>query len=268
MKKILILLFSVLMFNQIFSMEKEEHIHAEQHQQCFYKWSDLPEELKTEILKQYVYDLIKNRKSVNDLTKQIVNLKIINKNIKNALDKLFENKYILELSEEINASSESPISSLHLAQALLKESFVSFKDYLTKVKGRDNFDELGHTLLSHLILGTTSIDQLKKFIRNGANLNVQIGDGYSGLMLAASDGDFNIVKVLINGGADINIQDKNGFTPLIAAARQKHGYIVKALIDAGAKIEIQTKEGKTTYDYACESNNLEIQELLKSAVSY
>ena len=66
------------------------------------------------------------------------------------------------------------------------------------------------------------------------------------LMVAADNGEDDIVKVLIDHGADVNITDDDNWTPLIWAAEQGYLPIVKTLLSA-PQIDINAKRinGKT-----------------------
>lgn len=54
--------------------------------------------------------------------------------------------------------------------------------------------------------------------------------GQTALMLGASHGRLDTVKLLIEAGADVNIQDEDGSTSLMCAAEHGHGDIVKYLL--------------------------------------
>ncbi len=62
---------------------------------------------------------------------------------------------------------------------------------------------------------------LTKFIPSDYDVNVQIEDGFTPLMLAASLGNLEIVKRLVEAGADVNQIDVYGTSPLMFAADQR-----------------------------------------------
>ncbi len=72
------------------------------------------------------------------------------------------------------------------------------------------------------------IDILKNYIKNGGDVNVQEGDGWSALHYAAMKGNIEIVKFLLANGADKSLKTKSGITAL-SLARGKHPEIEKLL---------------------------------------
>ncbi|CAB4135840.1 ANK domain containing protein [uncultured Caudovirales phage] len=75
------------------------------------------------------------------------------------------------------------------------------------------------------------IKEIKKAIKEGADVNIQDDYGWTALMQASKRGYFEIAELLLEAGADRNIKDKWGITALmIAIHRQKK--IAKLLLDA------------------------------------
>ena len=72
-------------------------------------------------------------------------------------------------------------------------------------------------------------------------------------MIFRSQDQPDIVKLLINSGADIDAQDKKRWTPLMIAAMNGNFEVVKTLTKGGANKGIEDIEGKTARDHAIES---------------
>ncbi|MCE2688205.1 MAG: ankyrin repeat domain-containing protein [Rickettsiales bacterium] len=72
----------------------------------------------------------------------------------------------------------------------------------------------------------------------------------------------NEIKKFIAEGGDVNLRDEWGLTPLIAATLCNDPAIVKILLRAGAKLDLQNNEGKTALDIAKEYDYQKIIELL------
>ena len=87
------------------------------------------------------------------------------------------------------------------------------------------------------------------------------------LMMAASCGYTNKVKILICAGADVNAKETYGETALMHAAQYGHVGVAQALLDAGADINAKDTYGKTVlmHGASCESGNTKIVDLLIAA---
>ena len=84
------------------------------------------------------------------------------------------------------------------------------------------------------------------------------------LHIAAIWGDTEMIEVFLDAGADINSEGENSFTPLHYAIEQDKIDAAKLLIAHGA--DLHRKEsmfGKSAFDFITESENPQIQALLK-----
>ena len=70
----------------------------------------------------------------------------------------------------------------------------------------------------------------------GADVNAATSSGDSALIGAAGGGHTEIVQALIAAGADVNVANSSGDSALIGAAGGGHTEIVQALIAAGADV--------------------------------
>lgn len=78
-------------------------------------------------------------------------------------------------------------------------------------------------------------ENLKKLIRNGADVNAKDSTGRTALMRAAELGQTENVEILIDAGADIHAKDNKEWTALMYAEWDDHTDIIKLLKDAGEK---------------------------------
>ncbi|WP_430364958.1 ankyrin repeat domain-containing protein [Trinickia sp. NRRL B-1857] len=90
-------------------------------------------------------------------------------------------------------------------------------------------------------------DLVKALIEKGAEVNKQ---GWAPLHYAASNGHDDIVKILLDNSAYIDAGSPNGTTPLMMAARGNHLSTVKVLLDGGADSRVKNQLGLTALDFA------------------
>ena len=90
-------------------------------------------------------------------------------------------------------------------------------------------------------------DLVKALIDKGAEVNKK---GWAPLHYAAANGHDDIVKLLLDSSAYIDAGSPNGTTPLMMAARGNHISTVKVLLDAGADSRIKNQLGLTALDFA------------------
>ena len=79
-------------------------------------------------------------------------------------------------------------------------------------------------------------------------------------------GHLECAKALLGAGADINKLMNDGHTPLMVAANNGNIEVVRELLKRGAKKELKNQHGDTAYDYAhkyASSNKEEIKALLR-----
>jgi uncharacterized protein len=135
------------------------------------------------------------------------------------------------------------------------------------------------------------------FLDGGISVNEQIDpDRETALIVAATQGDLSIVKLLLERKADPNISDKNGFTPFYRALGLKHDDIadllamqpnlnlnqrglkrvtllityasrdrediVKSLIERGADVTLRDDDDDTALHLAAQNGNVNLTKLL------
>ncbi len=117
-----------------------------------------------------------------------------------------------------------------------------------------------------------SIEDVKKAIANGANVNAMAFRSYGALVRAPLDqaaggGRKDIVQLLIAKGANVNTKTDEGSTPLHSAAANEHENIAELLIAKGADVNAKKKNGLTPLHLATGSGwqgGYEIAKLLIS----
>ena len=123
------------------------------------------------------------------------------------------------------------------------------------------FPPLSHAIQTH------DITSFRILIDSGADVNEpsqNTTNSYNTpLMIAAWEGQLEMVKGLVENDACLNQQDKkNGFTALIKAVFRNRDDIVRFLLEAGADRTISSYERKRAEDYARDNRNMKILSML------
>lgn len=116
--------------------------------------------------------------------------------------------------------------------------------------GFDDSGALGDGGTTPLMMAAHNGDaeEVKGYIKNGANLDAQDLYGWTALRYAVRADKVKAAKALIEGGADMNIASKSGRTPLMSAASNGIADMVKLLLDSGADPKVKNKGGYTAYE--------------------
>ncbi|MCP5071120.1 MAG: hypothetical protein GY946_31540 [bacterium] len=102
---------------------------------------------------------------------------------------------------------------------------------------------------------------LRLLIDQGAQVNGN-AKAAAPIILAAGQGNEQVVKLLLGAGADVNaVNPTNGFTPLHRAIISGPS-MVKLLLDAGAKPGVPNQAGMTPRDIARDAGQQELVDLL------
>ena len=110
-----------------------------------------------------------------------------------------------------------------------------------------NKDENGGTALM-MAAREGNVDIVKALLAAGADIGAKDNDGDAALVWAVEEGRADIVEMLLAAGADINAQNEDGETALVLAIGAGDVDVVKLLLDAGADIHVKDKDGDTARD--------------------
>ena len=106
------------------------------------------------------------------------------------------------------------------------------------------------------------VDQVRKLIAAGSDVNAPEADGSSALLWAAYQSSPELVSMLLEAGADANAANAFGVTPLLQAARYGDAATIGALLKGGADIAKATREGETPLHAAARAGGVEAVKLL------
>ena len=124
-------------------------------------------------------------------------------------------------------------------------------------------DEIGMTPLMQAAWFNQNPEVIKVLLEAGAEINTRTENGMTPLFWAAwLNENPEVIKVLLEAGTNVDARDKWGSTPLMQAAGwNENPEVIKVLLEAGADGKIWCKNGKTTFDYAKENEHLQNTEV-------
>ncbi|KAM5263200.1 kinase D-interacting substrate of 220 kDa isoform 2-T2 [Ctenodactylus gundi] len=109
-----------------------------------------------------------------------------------------------------------------------------------------------------------NIPALKALLEKCKDVDERNECGQTPLMIAAEQGNLEIVKELIKNGANCNLEDLDNWTALISASKEGHVHIVEELLKCGVNLEHRDMGGWTALMWACYKGRTEVVELLLS----
>ena len=83
------------------------------------------------------------------------------------------------------------------------------------------------------------------------------GGALTALVYAARTGDIDAARALLEGGADVNQTTRYGWSPLLAATQNENYQMAKFLIEHGANVNLANKGGWTPLYLAVDNRNIE-----------
>ena len=119
--------------------------------------------------------------------------------------------------------------------AVAKNNITGIETYLDKATDIDYRGTNGKTALM-IAAREGNKDLVDLLIERGADINAKnINDG-TPLMFAAINGNPEIISMLIDAGAEANATGTNGWGALMVAVAKGHHYSAQLLLDAGADV--------------------------------
>ena len=219
------------------------------------------------------------------LNEQLLNVVLSDKDSEEA--KLKKVKYLVRLGASVNQKVNGK-NLLRIAREkgykeienVIKESLVkSFEKLLEGDKFDRVLDECGYANEHKVVVSKEKAINLgKKFwgydgklksakeievlIQQGADVDVQVNNGWTALICASSEGYNEIVQLLLEGGADVKHKDDDGWTALIRASYFGHKEAVEMLLQNGADVNQKNNNGQTALILASREGHKEAVEVL------
>jgi ankyrin repeat protein len=111
---------------------------------------------------------------------------------------------------------------------------------------------------------TDDLPELRKLIKEHADVNAPATDGSSALLWAAFHSDAEMAKALLASGAWVDTPNHYGVTPLLQASRNGDVEVMRALLEAGADPTRWHSEGETPLMAASRTGRVDAVQLLLS----
>ena len=111
-----------------------------------------------------------------------------------------------------------------------------------------------------------NLEEIRRLLKDGADPNAGIDDGWTALMEAANIGDKETFLLLIDKKREVDKQKSYGWTALMEAAHRGHSEIVDLLIREGADPNLRLNSDWTALSAAKESGNSETIRLLEKEI--
>lgn len=112
----------------------------------------------------------------------------------------------------------------------------------TLINARDN---ASGDMALHIVVRRSDASWLGFLLQEGANANVRDGDGATPLLLSATSGFDDGVRILLAVNAQVDLANRLGETPLLKAVQTRNTGIARMLLDAKANPDATDNSGNT-----------------------
>ncbi|VAW58181.1 hypothetical protein MNBD_GAMMA11-1036 [hydrothermal vent metagenome] len=153
-----------------------------------------------------------------------------------------------------------------LLKKLVELNLEKLHELLDKYASKELSDSDNRLRVLSESLKASYITEIRKLIKNGADVNIKNKWDATPLLMAAQEGYTQIVTVLLKANADVNAAEKtNGATPLHMAAENGHTQIVAILLKANADVNVAGIDGGTPIYIAAQNGHTQIVATLLKA---
>ncbi|XP_070697967.1 kinase D-interacting substrate of 220 kDa B [Pempheris klunzingeri] len=142
-----------------------------------------------------------------------------------------------------------------------EENLAAIKAHLDKFKDVDSRSDNGQTPLM-VAAEQGNLEIVQELIRRGANVNLDDVDGWTALISAAKEGHIEVVRELLENNANLEHRDMGGWTALMWAAYKGRTDVAQLLLDKGANPNITGQYSVYPIIWAAGRGHAEIVHLL------
>jgi len=107
-----------------------------------------------------------------------------------------------------------------------------------------------------------NIQQIKKLLSQGMDINVYNDQRETALHMAAARGHYQAVIFLVKSGAYVNAPTVKNWIPLHHAVRFRHPNIVNFLVQRGSSPQARTSDGLTAVDMARNNRDYRLMSIM------
>ncbi|CAL9686452.1 unnamed protein product [Knipowitschia caucasica] len=142
-----------------------------------------------------------------------------------------------------------------------EENLPAIRAHLDKFRDVDSRSDNGQTPLM-VAAEQGNLDIVQELIRRGANVNLDDIDSWTSLICAAKEGHFEVVQELLENGANLEHRDMGGWTALMWAAYKGRTEVARQLMEKGANPNITGQYSVYPIIWAAGRGHAEIVHLL------
>ncbi|MEM9884802.1 MAG: ankyrin repeat domain-containing protein [Bacteroidota bacterium] len=144
-------------------------------------------------------------------------------------------RYLLEKGADMMLKDQDGKRAIDYA---IEEEYEEMVNILLEHK--DDYDEDERIETKFEMVNNDNLRLAKRFIQTEADANVSNEEGWTLLMEAADEANFDFVQFLVEKGADVNAQSNMGWTALMEAVDEESLKLVRYLIQQGANTNLKT----------------------------
>ena len=156
-------------------------------------------------------------------------------------------KWLRKAADQGNANAQTDLGVMYRYGLGVPQNDDEASSWLHKAAEQGN--TYGRNNLLSYAAKSGNVDEVKRLLAAGVNVNARDAEGFTPLLETAFAGNVEMAKVLISAGADVNAE-KNGDTPLYAAAMHNSKNLAELLIANGANVNAGAKFGDLPIDIA------------------
>jgi len=165
---------------------------------------------------------------------------------------------------EVERPDSSSIDMAQFFQCALEGNLDQLSAAIDNGVDVNAYDENKHTALM-LAAYNGHHHIIKLLIEKGANISLVDGVNRTALMFASTGPFTQAVEVLIKAGADVNsIDNEEKWTPVMMAAAEGQLDVVKVLVSNGADLKMVDIDGESSLDFAQSNGHTEVANYIKS----